>query len=71
VINCAVGYLCFRETVTPKMLLGMLVTLSGIISISLSKGGATSSDQESLEDETLFKIIAIVFAILIGVMNAL
>ena len=43
VINCGVGYVWFREVITLKMLFGIVVTLSGIIWISLAKGSTSEA----------------------------
>ena len=71
VINCGVGYVWFREVITLKMLFGIVVTLTGIIGISLAKGEGAVVVEDTATDVSYYQTLAVVFSIMIGVMNAL
>ena len=45
IINIAVGYYSFKETISLKKAFGILVTISGIVWISLSKSASKEDNQ--------------------------
>ena len=72
IINCACGYFCFNEEINYKVVIGICVTISGIIWISLAKGQAALNVSVALEEEvTIDRYLSILFALGSGCMNAL
>lgn len=79
VVNSAAGLAFFNEKITLKTCSGIIVTMCGIIWISLAKGGEalaqkdamTSVDQDIVEEALLNKSKAVILALGVGVGNAL
>jgi drug/metabolite transporter (DMT)-like permease len=76
VVNSAAGLVFFNEKLTRKLSLGICVTMTGIIWISLAKGGDAVAMREgkveiNLDDIILNKSKAIVLALAVGVGNSM
>jgi drug/metabolite transporter (DMT)-like permease len=74
VFNVAAGLMFFNEKITLKVTLGIVITLTGIISVSLLKGGEAVKVKDSqktiTEDASYHKTISILLALMVGMGNA-
>ena len=72
IVNSVVGYFFFREIITPKMLFGILVTITGILWVSLAKGGSAPLETPLPPVENLVynKVMSVLLALLYGTLNA-
>ena len=72
VVNITFGYAFFQEKISNKQILGIIVTLTGIIWISLAKGEASVKKESQFSEDDLnwFKTLSILLAICVGAMNA-
>lgn len=75
VVNTTAGFIFFKERLSLKTMSGIIVTLIGIIWISLAKGDSSSSknhdSSETEEDFIYFKLLSIMFALFVGTSNAM
>ena len=55
------------------MLLGILVTITGILWVSLAKGGSASLESLLLPNENIvyYKVMSVLLALLYGTLNAI
>ena len=73
VVNVSCAYLFFDEKLTAKMMAGILITIAGIVWISLAKGQSAQSVSTSIysdDDRASFKLYSIILAVATGVFNA-
>ena len=71
-VNSTFGYIFFREIITKKMFLGMVITITGIIWISLAKGKGNVAAAYLIPEDDLsyYKIMSILLALSVGTLNA-
>jgi drug/metabolite transporter (DMT)-like permease len=74
VINVTAGIMFFNEQINWKESLGMIITIAGIMWISLSRGqssySATTSMDQLSDDSQYYKFMAILAALSVGGLNA-
>lgn len=71
VVNCAFGFLYFGEKINSKVIAGIIITVSGIMWISLAKGQAALVLREGDNNDADFnKMMSVMFALSVGMLNA-
>ncbi len=73
-INCILCYLAFGEKLTPKIIVGTVIVLTGVVWVALSKGQEieyTGVEEVAREEEKdLYRIFSIALAVSCGFINA-
>jgi drug/metabolite transporter (DMT)-like permease len=72
VVNITAGYAIFQEKISPKQVAGIVVTVAGIIWISLAKGEVGVKKDTGVRDDEAnwYKNLSVMLAISVGAMNA-
>jgi len=72
VVNISCGYAFFEEKISKYQIIGIIITLSGIIWISLAKGAGSikASLVVSEEEAKIYKFLSVLLALCVGTMNA-